>query len=306
MKKKVLFITGSGHCGSTLLTLMLGSHPECFGLGELNSLPNHYKTNIPICGVCKEKCSFWDELNPKELKMLAAVLGNRRNNRYIPLKLEKTMRKILKQDQVFHPYSYLFSLRKENVFVDASKAVGWINQRINAEEFTSGNLESYLIHLVRDGRAVLSSYLRRFKSITAESYTKEWREKTILKNQLYDQFPADRKIIVRYEELATEPEKTLIQVCDLLGIEFSSQMIPFWQYDHHVISGNSGVRSLIWKSKQEEVEAEVRKYQGEYYENQGLKIKLDLRWKKELSEEQVAVFNKIAGDINKPYEWNNE
>ncbi len=96
----------------------------------------------------------------------------------------------------------------------------------------------------------------------------------------------------------------MTKVCELLGIDFTPEMIPYWQHDHHVISGNSGVRSLIWRSKQEEIEAEVRKNNGEYYDNLGLKIKLDLRWKEELSKDQVAVFNRIAGDINKAYEWN--
>ena len=236
--------------------------------------------------------------------MLAAVLGNTRLNKYVPLKLEKTIRNILSQDQIFNPYSYLFSQRKENVFIDASKSVEWIRQRISAKEFISGSLDCYLIHLVRDGRAILSSYLRRFKSLTTESYTKEWRQKTILRNELYNQFSEERKIIVRYEKLATEPEKTLAIICELLGIDFIPQMIPYWQYDHHVISGNSGVRSLIWRNKQEEIETEVRKNNGEYYDNLGLKIKLDLRWKQELSTEQEEVFNQIAGDINKPYEWN--
>ena len=304
MKKQVVFIMGSGHCGSTLLTLMLGSHPDCFGLGELNSLPIHYKMGLPLCGICKEKCSFWDELNPKELKSLTAVLGNTRLNKYVPLKLEKTIRKILRQDQVFKPYSYLFSKLKENILIDSSKGLPWIKQKINATEFSSGDLEGYLIHLVRDGRAVVSSYLRRFKSLTVETCAEGWRERTIQKNEFYDQFPDDRKILVRYEKLATEPEKTLATICELLGIDFTQEMIRYWQGDHHVISGNSGVRSLIWKNKKEEIEAQLCNKNDKYYDNVGSQIKLDLRWKEELSKEQEAVFNQIAGDINKPYEWN--
>lgn len=304
MKKKVVAIAGSGHCGSTLLTLMLGSHPDCFSLGELNSLPTHYRTGLPICGVCQGHCSFWDELNPQELKSLAAVLGNTRLNKYVPLKVEKTVRKILRADDVFNPYSYLFSQRKESILIDSSKATKWIHQKLNAKEFTSGLLEGYLVHLVRDGRAVLGSYLRRFKWMTAERYAREWREKTIERNKLYDQFPSKRKMTVCYEQLATEPQKTLESICQWLGIEFLPQMILYWQFEHHIISGNAGVRSLIWRAKQEKVREEVSKYQGEYYDNLGLKIKLDTRWKEELSTEQLETFDRIAGNLNKPYEWN--
>lgn len=303
MKKKVVAIAGSGHCGSTMLTLMLGSHPDCFSLGELNSLPTHYKTGIPICGVCQGRCSFWDEFDPDKLKLLAAVLGNTRLNKYVPLKLEKTWRTLLRKDDVFNAYSYLFSQREESILIDSSKAINWISEKLNTKEFTSGLVEGYLVHLVRDGRAVLNSYLRRFKWMTAEKYAREWRKKTILRNQLYEQFPSERKIIVRYEHLATEPQKTLETVCEWLGIEFVPQMISYWQFDHHVISGNAGVRSLIWRYKQEEIQEDVSKYHGEHYDNLGLKIKLDNRWKEELSAEKLETFNWIAGDINKPYEW---
>ena len=34
--RKVVFILGSGHCGSTLLDLMLGAHSRIVGLGEMS------------------------------------------------------------------------------------------------------------------------------------------------------------------------------------------------------------------------------------------------------------------------------
>jgi hypothetical protein len=304
MKKKVLFIIGSGHCGSTLLTLMLGCHPDCFALGELNSLPNHYKTEIPICNVCQGKCSFWNELDPKELKTLAAVLGNIRIHKYIPLKLEKTIREVVKQDDIFNPYTYLFSQRKESILIDASKAVSWVIERLQAKEFTNGSIEPYLLHLVRDGRAVMSSYLRRFSHMSASSFAEGWADRALQRNRLYEQFPDDRKITISYKNLATQTEETLKSVCQLLGIKFIPETIEFWKYnEHHVISGNSGVRSLIWRAKQEQIEEEVNKYQGNYYDQQGLAIKLDMRWKDELSPEQLEIFESIAGKINRPYEW---
>lgn len=304
MKRKVLFIIGSGHCGSTLLTLILGCHHNCFSLGEFNSLPNHYKTQIPICNVCQGKCSFWDELDRQELKTLAAVLGNIRLHKYIPLKLEKAIREIFKQDDIFNPYSYLFSQRKESILIDASKAVSWVVQRLEAKEFNNGSIEPYLLHLVRDGRAVMSSYLRRFSHMSASSFAEGWAERALQRNRLYDRFPDDRKLTISYENLATKTHETLESVCQLIGIQFIPQSIQYWKYnDHHVISGNSGVRSLIWRAKQEKIEEEVNKYQGNYYDNQGLAIKLDMRWQQELSDEQIKIFNSIAGEINKPYEW---
>ena len=35
MENQIVFIMGPGHCGSTLLDLILGSHSDCFSLGEV-------------------------------------------------------------------------------------------------------------------------------------------------------------------------------------------------------------------------------------------------------------------------------
>ncbi|NET17702.1 MAG: sulfotransferase [Okeania sp. SIO1H6] len=43
MRNKVLFILGTPACGSTLLSLMLDSHPQCFTVGELSNLPRLYQ-----------------------------------------------------------------------------------------------------------------------------------------------------------------------------------------------------------------------------------------------------------------------
>ncbi|MDJ0553307.1 MAG: hypothetical protein QNJ68_02465 [Microcoleaceae cyanobacterium MO_207.B10] len=58
---------------------------------------------------------------------MASVLGNTRLNKYIPLKFEKKNRQFFKTDQIFNPYSFMFSkLDNKKVIIDASKAYPWI------------------------------------------------------------------------------------------------------------------------------------------------------------------------------------
>ncbi len=38
----LIYIICPGHSGSTLLDMLLGSHPEIFSTGELINLPNEY------------------------------------------------------------------------------------------------------------------------------------------------------------------------------------------------------------------------------------------------------------------------
>ncbi len=60
MHKKVIFIMSSVHYGSSLLSLILGSHPECFSAGELVGLPNRYRQQKPIDCV-NMTSEFWEK-----------------------------------------------------------------------------------------------------------------------------------------------------------------------------------------------------------------------------------------------------
>ena len=73
-KIKLIYIAGSGHCGSTLLDLIIGSAPDVFSVGEL-SFYNIYrdgqiynKKNPSYVCTCKNpfnRCPFWKEINQK-------------------------------------------------------------------------------------------------------------------------------------------------------------------------------------------------------------------------------------------------
>lgn len=87
----------TGHSGSSLLSLILGSHPDCFSAGELVGIPNRYRQKKPIDCV-NMTSDFWENTFGKEgLYQLANVLGNTRLNKYIPLKREKKLDNFLKE-----------------------------------------------------------------------------------------------------------------------------------------------------------------------------------------------------------------
>jgi len=58
--------------------------------------------------------------------------------------------------------SYLFAKTKKDILVDSSKYIFGIANKLKAREFRAGLIEAYLIHMIRDGRAVANSYLRAF------------------------------------------------------------------------------------------------------------------------------------------------
>lgn len=303
MKKKVVFIMGIGRSGSTLIDLMIGSHPDAFSLGEISKLPKIVKKGkIKFC--VREDSTFWqDNFTESELIELAAGLSNQRINKYIPLKVERLVRKILRRDTILNSYTTLFEKIEKEILVDSSKYITWIENKLKAREFRAGLIEAYLIHMIRDGRAVANSYLRVFPKLTISEFSQRWVSQIQEQKSFYDKFPGDKKMVVRYEELATNPQAVLERVCQLLAIEFTPEMIEYWRHDHHHIVGSRGTNALILKYRGQQLSQGVQKVHGNYYQDTDLAIKFDLRWKKEFAAEKLEVFNKIAGELNKPYEW---
>lgn len=291
MRKKILFILGTAHCGSTLLSLILDSSPQCFAVGELSNLPRLYKNSKLFS---QDNCNFWNsKFSEDELNKLALVLSNARIFPRIPLMVEKFFRELFKDD-LFRPYSIIASKSSAEVIIDSTKTIYWISSMLRLQELKQ-EFDIYLLHLVRDGRAVLNSYLKRRNNRTVEETSKLWLKRVTDNEKFFKDFSRGNKIQLAYEELATKPQETTRHICNFLDIDFIPEMINYWKYEHHFISGNRGTKSL------------VKKYQNQSQatdKTQNLSIKLDLSWRTSLTEDTIKKFYDIIGDKNKPYEWN--
>ena len=293
MKKKVLFILGTAHCGSTLLSLILDSSPQCLTVGELSNLPRLYN-NARLISQSQGDNNFWNcQFNEEELHKLTLGLSNKRILSYIPLKLEKFVREMIK-DEIFRPYSLIASKTPADIIVDSTKTIYWISSMLRLQELKK-EFDVYLLHLVRDGRAVINSYLRKRKRMTVEQVSNLWLERVTNNEKFFRDFSQGKKMKLAYEELATKPEETMQQVCNFLDIRFVPGMLNYWEYNHHIISGNKGTKSLVQKYKN-------RAQQND--RSQDLSIKLDLSWQTELASDTLRKFYEIIGDKNQAYEWN--
>lgn len=291
MNKKILFILGTAHCGSTLLSLILDSSDQCFTVGELSNLPTIYKREQSLT----ENHSFWhSHFSEIEKKQLALGCSNVRLSPMIPLKIEKLVREIF-NDPIFRPYSLIQAKTSADVIVDSTKTIYWISSMLSLKELKQ-EYDVYLLHLVRDGRAVLNSYLRKRKRMTVEEFSHLWLQRVKNNEQFFHNFTQGQKMRLAYEELATNPQETTQKVCDFLGIEFKADMINYWSYEHHILSGNQGTKSLIDKYQITSQNNELNK--------KDLSIKLDSTWKKDLTPTHLQQFYDIVGEQNKLYEWN--
>lgn len=305
--RKVVFIMATGHSGSTLADLIIGSHSSAFSIGELWGIPEQIGKatgeNPPICGICADKCEFWNQ--PDRLDFLHKYYRGVIGQSGLPAK-------IIHRYNSFggNIYERIFEWSNADILVDSSKSVWWIRRQLRPTWYWKDILP-YVVFLSRDGRAVTNSKLRKYPDAGMAYAAADWKKTVEKMERFFQAYPAERRMRVSYEALTTEKESVVRAICDWLDISYEPDMLSYWKHDHHLVDGNLGTRMAILKYRAES-ESDRLEYWSEqnkttvqmderYYDKQGMAIKIDLRWKRELDEEQLRVFDEIAGEANKLY-----
>lgn len=131
-----------------------------------------------------------------------------------------------------------------------------------------------MIHLVRDGRAVVSSIMALgwFGSVDRATYY--WLEKLSHGLAAESLYGPERILRVRYEDLVSSPEETLRSLCKFMEIEYQPRMVngdgldlPVFAQRTHALVGQSPIKSRI------------------------------NAWETELTTREVEIFENIAGDM---------
>ena len=275
---QVVYILGSGHSGSTLLDLLLGTHPQILSCGELLSVWQYLSGDkrVCACGLPVVKCSFWKEV-------LTCVQGREvylaRSDFDLPSWRKFVLFRRKKRDHFATAYGNvnrklfdcIAAVSEKAFIVDSSKQA----QRLFFLE-NSKMIDLKVIHLVRDGRAVMNSFLRKYGSSYWWRGIYRWASPNLVGLLLRRQFGAQRWLNVSYEELATKTERTIQKICCFLDITYDPVMLNFKGRIAHNIGGNTRV---LYASSSN--------------------IQIDQRWKHELKLRYRVVFSLVAGWLNK-------
>lgn len=296
-----IYILSAGHSGSTLLDMMLGSHPSCESAGELIHLPMDMAMNKQCgCRQLMHDCVLWpavmrrmgidplDDPYKLELGYAIAMTGDKKRTsaihkiitrpknalKYAELRWNADwMNKLtpgfkLGIQNTLDIYDHIRDLTEKNIVVDSSK------HYLRAVELYKRNpTATRIIVLVRDGRGVFYSFLkrkfsRRFAMIA-------WRNHYHHLLSLLDKhISPSHMITVHYEKLIDNPRGTLKNICSFLELDFSESMIDFRSVVHHNVNGND--MKLLTASD----------------------LRLDETWKNALTQNDLAYFNQHAGYLN--------
>ena len=128
-----------------------------------------------------------------------------------------------------------------------------------------------LIHLVRDGRDVARSLVTaRFGPVTLDIAAKNWVKYIKAFEVIEENTNTDNFLQVKYEDLIDDPERILSEICGLLTVEYSSEMLSFYKKDMDYPTDSTNMdnlrsplmkdNSLKWKTQLSI--AEIQKLEG--------------------------------------------
>jgi hypothetical protein len=264
---KVLSIVGPGRSGTTVLAGILGSVDGLVDVGELRWLWRRglLERRSCGCGLPVDECPVWSAVvakilagrtgTPAELAAEVAaaqqlLVSRRQRLRVIrsaaagedwpPLEPVRTVTAQLVQA--------IAEVTGARVVVDSSK-------RAQDAAVLAGlpDVDVYVLHMVRDPRAVAFSWSKRDKTIRVAGGTRamesrgllssvtRWTENGLGALALRPHVPSDRWLFLRYEDFASDPRAAISRILTFLGEDGA---LPFQDDDsvtldvNHTVAGN--------------------------------------------------------------------
>lgn len=247
---KLVYILGSGRCGSTILDAAIGTSPDAVSTGELDYFSRavgaaksgvHDSTLAACsCGVSVVECPLWSAVWPDFVdgKDLEAIDAYRARFERVLISLPFALASRLIRASSF--MSHLANVQRlleiisarsgATTIVDSSKnpTRGWIYTLLPADKF-----DVRFVHIVRDGRSVVKASLdhHRPDSITSAAppgsqlaaavYSSAYWSYMNLHGTFLGAINRERYIRISYEELLRNPRQVLSAVGNVTGIDLS-------------------------------------------------------------------------------------
>lgn len=301
--------------------MLLGAHPEACTVGELKGVRGNPETYRCSCGTLVEQCEFWRRVSgamaQRGLRFGITAAGTDvqdSHHQFVRRLLEPLHRgrllevvrdTCLSAIPLWHSHlrriqarnaalvNTLLEVSGASVVVDSSKVGLRLKYLLR-----NPNLDVRVLRLIRDGRAVSLTHTNpaefadaadpRLRSggtgavrldfrLTMCEAARLWRRSNEEADHVTAGLARSQWLEVRYEQLCLSPTKTLQSIHDFLGIAPLTLGNDFRQRKRQHIVGN-GMRFDTTSE-----------------------IQLDERWRTHLSKENLQVFDRVAGELNRQY-----
>lgn len=294
MPVQVLYIAGAGRSGSSLLDLLLGLSSDVSSAGEIHRLSIRPDFMRCSCGDVLAECSFWEDVRgalerregyeipswedwPITLSATGApdraarfflsslsVVGHWPSSRvrYLRAYLDIAVRS-------WQVYEAVGDITGSEVVVDSTK-----NPLRLLALAEAGRDRLKALYLVRDGRAVAASTVRR-TGVPWWRASASWTTTQVKVQAALRTLNADQKLMIRYEDLCIGPVRELNRIRQFLGLEALGAPLDVASGDSHLVPGNpmllAGFDAIV----------------------------LDERWRQEITPSSARTFNWFGGWMNR-------
>src|SRR5215204_854197 len=272
---RVLKITGLGRSGSTILDIVLGNHPQIESVGEVGNLIRNgwisreslrgierKKLRVPLCTCGKrldvlyvedpeEACPFWSGVRREWVRrtdgedieaypMLQDAFERQR--RWLRLLYERH-----RPSALFRSYARLTLAFFESIRAVSGKPVIVDCSKISVRAYSLGmvpGIDLYIVHLVRDGRGVITSHRKSFekglqagimwdhkdppmwktavrrRALYLVSVVR-WTVQNLAAEWVCTQLGPKRTMRLRYEDLVADPKTALERIGSLIELDLT-------------------------------------------------------------------------------------
>jgi hypothetical protein len=274
------FIVGVTRSGTTLLRLMLDSHPKLAIPPETHFLPQLLrlveKPGMKPTRLARRIASHrrWDDFDIDH-KELAQAFRERPQ---------------LDATNAARAFYELYA-RKQGKPRWGDKTPGY---QIRMLRLKKALPEAKFIHVIRDGRDVALSQARKASDPTPLDVAgRRWKSR-VLKTRLRARRIPDDYMEVRYEDLILDTEATLRRICRFIDLRFHPAMLRYHERAEERLQEIA--RGLPSGDGKAELEAEER-IAAHALTSEPPREERVQAWREEMSAEDLAAFERDSGDL---------
>lgn len=243
-KIKIIYLTGYGKSGATLIGRHLGQSKNAFFVGELKYFWTRgvLKNYECTCGVKVDNCDIWGKVMNEYLEYFPSIdkeaistefVKFERLKNYFKLKkvkenngdndLKQFLDKYLEHNEKL--YEIIAKVTGKNILVDISRIPG----RLLALSF-SEKLEIYPVYLMRDPRGVLNSFVQadmRYYGENRHSNFRQlitWNANTFFSIKHIKNLSPEKFLFILYSGYVRNPDEELKKLDELFNAEFNSEV----------------------------------------------------------------------------------
>ena len=300
-----IYLVSTPYSGSTLMAVLLNSHPQIASIGELaNSIGALFDRgkidqNYCACGVEIRECPLWRQvqtycadrgfeldlhdfgtrfasgMGPTADRVLFGSAAGLISVQIAPTDLlwqvpayRRRISQTMQQSAIVA--EAVLHVTGKQVFLDSSKSVGRASLLARR-----GELDFKVIHLARDPRGFVSSGVRHAASdATTAKHSRTWAGVHRAALGLRSYLPDDAYILVRYEDVCTRSTETFAKLSAFLGVQAVDLLTEVSNTPRHII-GN---------------EMRMRPFAG---------LRLDERWREDLGPQEIRECMRITGGVSR-------